>query len=158
MCPKDDALEQAKLQQQQERDRIEQRKQAALAQFEEIKKQKKSDTEQRIAQQEYRQLMLTLAEQDTFLQEIVTTQRIHLLNTQCCPKCRAVIEKNGGCSHMRCSRCGTSFNWQAPTTVSASANTPFLEKDGRDVLDWTSVKEKFHQASTIGSFDSSGRI
>eukprot|EP01098_Paradermamoeba_levis_P003121 TRINITY_DN1453_c0_g3_i3.p1 TRINITY_DN1453_c0_g3~~TRINITY_DN1453_c0_g3_i3.p1 ORF type:complete len:353 (-),score=77.66 TRINITY_DN1453_c0_g3_i3:298-1356(-) len=28
-----------------------------------------------------------------------------------CPKCFALIEKNGGCDHMHCSRCNTDFSW-----------------------------------------------
>eukprot|EP00932_Pfiesteria_piscicida_P011540 SRR837773.22719.p2 GENE.SRR837773.22719~~SRR837773.22719.p2 ORF type:complete len:296 (+),score=29.81 SRR837773.22719:61-888(+) len=33
-----------------------------------------------------------------------------------CPRCRASIEKNGGCDHMRC-RCGHNFNWSEAETV-----------------------------------------
>jgi hypothetical protein len=29
-----------------------------------------------------------------------------------CPQCRVLIEKNRGCSHMRCYRCDHSFTWQ----------------------------------------------
>jgi len=29
-----------------------------------------------------------------------------------CPKCSNLIEKNGGCSHMMCTKCQTSFNWE----------------------------------------------
>ena len=29
-----------------------------------------------------------------------------------CPKCKYPIEKNGGCPHMSCGMCGTSFCWQ----------------------------------------------
>mmetsp|Transcript_1021 Transcript_1021/g.997 ORF Transcript_1021/g.997 Transcript_1021/m.997 type:complete len:162 (-) Transcript_1021:5-490(-) len=28
-----------------------------------------------------------------------------------CPKCQAPIEKNGGCNHMVCTRCGRNFDW-----------------------------------------------
>jgi len=28
-----------------------------------------------------------------------------------CPKCDTLIEKNGGCTHMFCSRCQTDFDW-----------------------------------------------
>ena len=28
-----------------------------------------------------------------------------------CPKCKAVITKNGGCNHMYCTACNTHFNW-----------------------------------------------
>lgn len=32
-------------------------------------------------------------------------------NTQSCPKCDSVIEKNGGCNHMVCSKCRYEFCW-----------------------------------------------
>lgn len=28
-----------------------------------------------------------------------------------CPYCKAPVEKNGGCSHMRCTRCNKDYNW-----------------------------------------------
>ncbi|CAG0896887.1 unnamed protein product [Cyprideis torosa] len=32
-------------------------------------------------------------------------------NTKDCPKCNCIIEKNGGCNHMQCSRCKNDFCW-----------------------------------------------
>lgn len=32
-------------------------------------------------------------------------------NTQSCPKCGTLIEKNGGCNHMSCFKCGFEFCW-----------------------------------------------
>jgi len=32
-------------------------------------------------------------------------------NARCCPNCFLIIEKNGGCDHMFCTRCSTSYNW-----------------------------------------------
>jgi len=29
-----------------------------------------------------------------------------------CPKCKAPIEKDGGCDHMHCSKCGRDFSWR----------------------------------------------
>lgn len=39
-----------------------------------------------------------------------TSHWIHC-NTKECPKCRATIEKNGGCNHMVCSTCKAEFCW-----------------------------------------------
>lgn len=33
------------------------------------------------------------------------------INTKTCTKCNAHIEKDGGCSHMTCSKCGHNFCW-----------------------------------------------
>ena len=33
-------------------------------------------------------------------------------NTKPCPRCNARIEKNGGCNHMNCQKCGFYFCWQ----------------------------------------------
>ena len=32
-------------------------------------------------------------------------------NTQACPKCHAYTEKNGGCNHMTCRKCGHDYCW-----------------------------------------------
>jgi len=39
------------------------------------------------------------------------TQRWMTENTKPCPKCHVPIVKNGGCSHMKCSRCSYEFCW-----------------------------------------------
>lgn len=39
-----------------------------------------------------------------------TSNWIHV-NTKECPKCRATIEKNGGCNHMVCSTCRCEYCW-----------------------------------------------
>lgn len=33
------------------------------------------------------------------------------VNTQACPKCETFIEKNGGCNHVRCTKCNYQFCW-----------------------------------------------
>ncbi|KAI0239870.1 hypothetical protein L0F63_002147 [Massospora cicadina] len=39
-----------------------------------------------------------------------TANWIHA-NTKECPKCLSTIEKNGGCNHMTCRKCGNEFCW-----------------------------------------------
>ena len=33
------------------------------------------------------------------------------LYTRACPKCKAMISKDGGCQYMRCQTCNTGFCW-----------------------------------------------
>lgn len=40
--------------------------------------------------------------------------------TNPCPTCKAPIEKNGGCNHMHCERCGQNFCWTCGMTFSTS--------------------------------------
>lgn len=42
-------------------------------------------------------------------------------NTKRCPGCRSAIEKNGGCDHMTCAKCGQEFYW-----IPARRNTPLM--------------------------------
>lgn len=34
------------------------------------------------------------------------------INTRTCPTCNTRIERNGGCSHIKCIICGTDFDWK----------------------------------------------
>ena len=36
-------------------------------------------------------------------------------NTKKCPQCRSNIEKNGGCDHIHCAKCGHRFYWRLAT-------------------------------------------
>lgn len=157
MCPKDYALELQRLQQEEKREQRQQQKQAILAQCSSIREQNKFDMEQRLVHQKYRRLVMTLAEQDALLQELLTVQRIDLLDTQTCPKCRALIEKNGGCSAMRCTRCNTTFSWQELAAPPSSTVTPFLKQGSRILLDLTTAKEMVLGASTLSQSSRSER-
>ena len=41
-----------------------------------------------------------------------------------CPHCHAAIEKNGGCDHMVCWRCGNDFQWKRAKSVSSKPSKP----------------------------------
>lgn len=34
-------------------------------------------------------------------------------STKPCPRCSALVTKNGGCDHMYCTQCGNHYNWSA---------------------------------------------
>jgi len=51
------------------------------------------------------------AQADARFQELLQREQA-AGKTQPCPKCQTPITKNGGCNHMHCTRCHTSFNWK----------------------------------------------
>ncbi|UJR17412.1 hypothetical protein I4U23_004307 [Adineta vaga] len=133
MCPKDYAVVQLRLQQEKERERIrkqqeekdeELRKQQeknqkkyakhqekALAEQAKIEKQIENAAKIDLKRKPYREVVINLLEEDTLLEKILNAERLEALNTQPCPNCHVRIEKNGGCSHMHCSRCDYDFTW-----------------------------------------------
>jgi len=60
---------------------------------------------------------------DTLFAFIRPTEASRLagLNLRHCPACTAIIQKNGGCSHMRC-RCGHTFRWDQARPVDFSSD------------------------------------
>ncbi|CAF1197776.1 unnamed protein product [Didymodactylos carnosus] len=75
----------------------------------------------------------TPKDHEYLLKEILAYETIEL-NTRQCPNCRVKIEKNGGCSHMFCQRCRTSFTWeQALVPVQNTATTLLVKELGDDV-------------------------
>ncbi|CAF1331850.1 unnamed protein product [Rotaria sordida] len=132
-CPKDYLIKQLRLQQEKQLDRIRKqqeeereriikkqgkgRKQIvkeeekALRELERIEKQKRNTAEQELIKQRYREVTIDLLEEDILLEKILNAERMEVLNTQPCPNCHVRIEKNGGCSHMNCSRCHYQFTW-----------------------------------------------
>lgn len=62
------------------------------------------------------------------------------LNTKKCPKCSNPIEKNGGCNHMRCTKCSTDFCWACGIK---------FENYGHSCI---SFSNKFNQNSTYNQF------
>ncbi|CAF5052154.1 unnamed protein product, partial [Rotaria sp. Silwood1] len=147
MCPKDYLIEQMKLQKQKELERLQREKEAALAQFTKTKAHKKSLQEQNIATQRYRKIIIKLSEQNSLLQEILTAERINSQGIQYCPQCHIAIEKNGGCSHMHCTRCNFDFTWQTTQEPITTIITPYLENE--DFTGVESIKEEFNKAAYL---------
>lgn len=48
-------------------------------------------------------------------------------NTKLCPGCRVPVNKNGGCPHMHCSKCGMDWDWQSEKPH--KGNPPSVETD-----------------------------
>jgi hypothetical protein len=133
MCPKDYVVEQLRLQQEKERERIRKeqeeareriqkvqekdrkrhakQEEKAQAELDRIERKQRTEDERELARQNYRGITIDLTEEDTILETILNAERMEALNTQPCPKCRVKIEKNGGCTHMHCSRCDHDFTW-----------------------------------------------
>ncbi|CAF3212586.1 unnamed protein product [Rotaria sp. Silwood2] len=168
MCPKDYLIEQLKLQQQKERERIakqqeEERgkyrkaqekdqkrlakeREKALQELARIEKQKETLAERKLAKQHYREIVIDLTDEDILLENILSAERMEVLNTQPCPNCHARIEKNGGCSHMHCSRCDFRFNWSSPEGPRPPEITSllYLSSNGLSVQ---SIKEELNKKS-----------
>ncbi|CAF3992658.1 unnamed protein product [Adineta steineri] len=135
MCPKDYLIVQLKLQQQKARGRLlkqqeeerernrvgEEKDQKRIARQQEkaqielakIERGKITSITKKLARQQYREIILDSCEEDILLEKIFAAEQLEASNTQLCPNCRVRIEKNGGCSHMHCSRCNFDFNWSA---------------------------------------------
>ncbi|CAF1331820.1 unnamed protein product [Rotaria sordida] len=150
LCRKEYLIQQLKLQQEKERQRIERQREEeeeALAQMTKTKEMKKSSVIDKVPKQKYRQIVIKLSEENALLEEILNAERIESLNTQHCPKCNVRIEKNGGCSHMHCSRCNHDFTWQTIDT-SQIANTISL-MDNPNLVHVESIKEELNKEINI---------
>ncbi|CAF0747229.1 unnamed protein product [Adineta steineri] len=137
LCPKDYHIEQIKLQQKKEKETV-------LMQL-----TKTNDKEKSITAQNYRQIIMKYSEQNRLLEEIMSAQRIDLLDAQLCPNCHIPIEKNGGCSHMFCVGCKYHFIWRRIDTSTASAAIPFLAKDGQNFNELETIKQNLNEASSL---------
>ncbi|CAF0978966.1 unnamed protein product [Rotaria sp. Silwood1] len=120
MCPKDYIIEQLKIQKEKEYQRIQKQREEALEQLNKIENNKKNSSIKKVSKEKYRQIVIKLSEKDNLLEDVLNAERIESLNTQHCPNCHIRIEKNGGCSHMHCSRCDHHFTWQ---TIERSQNS-----------------------------------
>ena len=146
MCPEDFVTEQLKLRQEKERRRLERKREEALIKIAKIKEERKSLEERQLLKEKYRSIVIQLSEQDALLQEVLSAKRIDLLNTRQCPQCHVRIEKNGGCSHMRCSQCHREFTWRGTEKPADSEAMSLLYDD----TNLESVKEQLSEAATTG--------
>ena len=149
MCPKEYQLERIRLAREKELEKIRKRIEA------EAESQREQDAvaakflEKRktVPKSVYRSLLLTLEDEERIIQEILSAERTELLNTQPCPKCHVRIEKNGGCSHMFCSRCNTHFTWQSLPDNQPVAGR-YLTTTVTDVPEVETVKEQIEKVAS----------
>ncbi|CAF4070093.1 unnamed protein product [Adineta steineri] len=166
MCPEDHLAEQLRLQQRKIRERIAKqqieerertqngkdqkriakKREKAYAESLRIDKEKKDLAEKNLVKQQYREIAIDLSEEDALLEEILTAERMEVLNTQPCPNCHVKIEKNGGCLHMHCSRCGYSFIWSALERRQPLQMTSLLYHSS-DVMPIQSIKTELYKKS-----------
>ncbi|CAF0979459.1 unnamed protein product [Adineta steineri] len=141
-CPNQWMIEQLKLSEEIQRKRIKTQKQESrvlLGETEERKNSSKSDKHSRLAKN-------LLYEQTTF-EDILSAGRIDTLNTQPCPRCHIRIEKNGGCSHMHCTRCDHHFTWQAVPDTSNPNNISLLDNYMNSAMRIPSVKKALNKVT-----------
>ncbi|CAF2960837.1 unnamed protein product [Rotaria sp. Silwood2] len=136
-----------KLLKQKELELLKKEKKVALAQLNRTKEKKKTFNEQRINTQTYRHIFIKLSEQNTLLQEILAAERINTDDIQFCPECHIPIEKNGGCSHMHCTRCNFDFTWQTTQEPTQTVITPYLERN--DSTEIESIKEELNKVAYL---------
>ena len=107
----------------------------------------------------YAQLLesLRVAEEEHDVAEIAAALGGMDMQLRHCPKCRVLIEKNRGCSSMRCYRCDHNFTWsnaalpgQGDGDAHAQrAQARRLPAGGwRDVLDWDPAGLRGHRLSS----------
>lgn len=148
ICPKDYIIQQAKLRHEKELERLRQERERALSEANKTAKHKRFSQQQDIAAQRYRHIIIKLSEQDALLQDILTAERNKLQGIQYCPNCHVAVEKDGGCSHMFCTRCQYHFTWETLEEPTASAVTHYLENEYNTTLE--SFKDEVNKFAYIG--------
>jgi hypothetical protein len=140
----------------QEKEQLEERRRRrreqenALAQLNKIGDEKKPVVAE---VQKYRQIVIDRSEEDGLLEEILTSARIESLNTQHCPNCHVRIEKNGGCSHMHCSRCDHHFTWESIQKSEVFNTNSLLNYSSNNPIPIESIKEELNNQGDIGLQD-----
>jgi len=119
----------------------------ALAQLNKIQEEKKPAVAE---VQKYRQIVIDRSEEDGLLEEILTSARIESLHTQHCPNCHVRIEKNGGCSHMHCSRCDHHFTWESIQKSEVFNTNSLLNYSSNNPIPIESIKEELNNHGDIG--------
>jgi hypothetical protein len=135
----------------QEKEQVEERRRRRREQENALAQSKKIGEEKTpAAVQTYRQIVIDLSEEDGLLEEILTSERIESLNTQHCPNCHVRIEKNGGCSHMHCSRCDHRFTWEPIQKPEVSNSTSLLNYSSNNSMQIESIKKELSNQGDIG--------
>ena len=72
----------------------------------------RSDQLERVAEerQKFQQWEIANNQADPRFQDLMDNER-KAGTTRACPKCHRFITKDGGCDHMKCTRCGQDFRW-----------------------------------------------
>ena len=138
------------IEQKKQREQIDRHGRKVLASLAKVENSKKSLVKANLATQKYRQIVLKVSDEHALLEEILNAERIESLNTQRCPRCHVQIEKNGGCSHMHCSRCDHNFTWHETDKPEISQNISLLYKYMRHSEEIESVKQSLNQVAHTG--------
>ena len=150
MCPKDYLIEQLKLQREWKLNQLRLQQEAAVASEAKANESKTATMSKEAVKKPFRTLIITVAEEERLIQEVLTAERIELLNTQPCPGCNVRIEKNGGCSHMHCSRCDLHFTWMAQTQLNAPVEGLFITQSSKGFMEVETVKEELAKVTKKG--------
>ena len=150
MCRNEYILVQIRIRQEKEREKLEKEKEEARLQYEKIEAEKKSAAEKKKAKESYQQIIIKLSEQNILLEQLLNAERLETLNTQRCPNCNVRIEKNGGCSHMHCSRCDHHFTWEPVTKSQTNDSTTSLINYINTTTPLEALKEDLNKTGNIG--------
>ncbi|CAF0741202.1 unnamed protein product [Adineta ricciae] len=127
--------------------KIQEYDQKVLATIAKVEQRSRTTIEANLAEQKYRQLVIPRSEGQALLESVLNAERMELLNTQPCPKCHVQIEKNGGCSHMYCTRCNHSFLWERQDKPATVKNISLLFKFMKNSEKMEPLQEEVKQAT-----------
>ncbi|UJR06916.1 hypothetical protein I4U23_011205 [Adineta vaga] len=119
-CPRDYLIKHIRLQKEKQLETIRKQQKKDRKKSTKQGQKQKAAAEKELAGQHYREVTIDLSEENALLEAVLNAERMEAINSQLCPNCHVRIEKNGGCLHMRCSRCGHGFCW----TTAEGYNSP----------------------------------